>query len=342
MRAAMTLRLISWLSAKLGFSAPSSSDSEWHFVYIKIRPHLSGLLLLKLAVGGALLAGCAEPPTPASGASQAAVHPASPAAGPKVNPSSAEAFTNSMLELIAGRNRDGRWSIKEPLVLTNAKELIVNLERIWLQCRTAASTCEDDAAHFADEVVKIATRPAEPPATSRQLMAIVRPVSYLQQIPNDVRRDILSEPLTASLLVVYVVDQGGDVRSVKAADLSGTGVSQDALPATARLNVAAALSVPPVQLACETNSVTVLASGNYYESSRLLVDQFWRDLADRTRASVVVAVPAADALVVACNPDHTQLLKLSQFIDAVSAKGQPPLSRALLKWTPGGWQEVHL
>lgn len=300
-----------------------------------------GLLWLTLGMGTALLGSCAEPPTPPSSADRVATHPASPAAGPKVDPSSAEAFTGSMLQLIAARDREGRWSIKETLVLTNAKKVIVNLERIWRQCSAAASTCEDDATHFADEVVKITTRPAEPPATAHQLMAIIRPASYLQQVPNDIRATILSEPLTASLLVVYVVDQGGDVRSMKAADLSGTGVSQDALPATARQNIAAALSVQPVQVACDTNSVTVLANGNYYESSRLLVDPFWRDLAARTHASIVVAVPAADALVVACNPDHAQLLKLSQFIDAVAAKGQPPLARALLEWTPGGWQEVR-
>lgn len=65
--------------------------------------------------------------------------------------------------------------------------------------------------------------------------------------------------------------QGGSVRGATLDDLSNSGVSREALAATATRNLAAVLPVLPHQRQCAPHSTTVWATGNYYESSRLLL-----------------------------------------------------------------------
>jgi uncharacterized protein YtpQ (UPF0354 family) len=300
----------------------------------------SVLLLAQIALGSAVVGGCAGSQQPVSTAGPPG-RSGSPSSEAGIDHSSEAAFTSAIHAILAKRDSDGHWSIRGPLQLANAQGIVVNLGRLWAQCQNAATTCDAEVAHFTDEVLKISTRSAVPTATSQVLLAVVRPASYLQQVPSEVRSTTLSEPLTANLLVIYVIDEGRAVRGAKAADLSAAGVSRDALPTTARLNLTAALPVRPEQRSCEPRSVAVWASGNYFESSRLLLGDFWQELGDRGHKPIFVAVPAAEALVVACDPDQAQLRELAGFVDRMSTKGQVPLSRALLKWTATGWQEVR-
>lgn len=222
--------------------------------------------------------------------------------------------------------------------------MIVHLERIRLHCQANPTSCSTEVAHFADEMIRISAEEGaeKTKPTPAQLTAIVRPASYLQSIPEAIRAATLSEPLVADIVVVYVVDQGGAVRGAKAEDLSATGVSRDTLPARVRTNLAAVLPVPAEKPNCDAPSIAVWATGNYYESSRLLLTDYWKDLAKGAHGSIVVAAPAADALMVACAVAPAELKKLAATVEAVWRASERPISKALLRWTADGWQEVRM
>jgi uncharacterized protein YtpQ (UPF0354 family) len=214
----------------------------------------------------------------------------------------------------------------------------VNLGRLWLLCQKQPSACDAEVEHFADEALKIAAAPRDSKVAAEQLMAVVRATTYFDGMPADVRSSTLSEPLLADLLLVYVVDQGGNVRSAQSNDLVSSSVARAELPQLVRKNLAAALPALPDSAVCQANSFTLLATGNYYESSRLLLSEFWSALARKSHRTLVVAAPASDALIVACDPSPSQLKQLQGAAEKIWAEAQRPLTKSLLQWTPGGWK----
>ncbi len=98
-------------------------------------------------------------------------------------------------------------------------------------------------------------------------------------------------------------------------------MTREALRAVAEWNLASLLGDP---VSCTNHSVTEPAHRHYYESSRLLLDKQWADLAAQA-GTVVVAAPSNDTLFVACNPDPRDFAKAvsrrSKQLPAGSAPG---------------------
>lgn len=292
---------------------------------------------IALAFSIAPLTACAsrDARTARSPAGQAAPATGAPATSEAIDTSSEAAFTESVLVVFRRLDPGSTWSSREALVLTNDKQWVVNLHRPWAACRESPAECSAIANHYVSEVLKVAE--AKGTVNRSQLMAVIRPIAYLQALPEELRAKTLSEPFAANLLVIYVVDEGGAARGAKSEDLSATGVGREALPALVQQNLARVL--PPL-LKCERESVVVLAAQNYYESSRLLLTGQWSDLAAKAGGSVVVAAPGNDVLVIACNPSPGALSQLSAVALKVWQSADRPISPSLLEWTGNGWRVI--
>ena len=254
--------------------------------------------------------------------------------------STAEGFTRAALALVRQGDPEGGWSTPAGLKLTNANGILVNLERIWAHCQIAPTTCDPELQHLASEVLKISTRQLPINAAADRLFAVVRPTAYLDGMPADVRARTLYEPLAADLIVVYVFDEGGAVRGAQERDLADVGMTRSALSATARRNLVALLPIRGEQSSCLPHALGLWNTGNYFESSRLLLNDFWREMSARVHVPIVVAAPAADTLVVACDPTPTELAQLTGMVQKLSQNAARPVSTSLLKWTPSGWQPL--
>jgi uncharacterized protein YtpQ (UPF0354 family) len=269
--------------------------------------------------------------------------PTEPAAASPETPSdlaSAEGFTRAALSLVRQGDPLGGWSTPATLKLTNTNGILVNLERVWAHCEAVPTTCDPELKHLAAEVLKVSTRQVPLKATADRLFAVVRPTTYLDGMPADVRAQTLFEPLTADLIVVYVFDEGGAVRGAQEKDLADVGMTRSALPVAARRNLVAILPVPAGQPSCRPHALGSWNTGNYFESSRLLLSDFWQDMAARTHLPIVVAAPGADTLLVACDPTPSELTRLAGLVEKMSQNAARPVSTSLLKWTANGWQQL--
>jgi uncharacterized protein YtpQ (UPF0354 family) len=189
-----------------------------------------------------------------------------------------------------------------------------------------------------------AAAPSQPPsagersaaakATRSQFTAVVRGDSFLATLPEQERAQAISEPLAAGLVIVYMVDQHGVARLARREDLEDSGVTRDALRAVAEWNIAAAL---PEALSCERDTITSLSAGSFYQSSRLLLDKQWSDLAAK-KGQLIVAVPSNDTLFVACDATPATVKKLATTIQNTYPRAARPVSPSILRWTPSGWQ----
>jgi uncharacterized protein YtpQ (UPF0354 family) len=288
-------------------------------------------------------ASCAsqEPVAHTSAKPAAEVKRANTAAEAPADYSSPAGFTRAGLELLRAGEPKGGWVSPQLLKLTNASGLVVNLERLWSLCEGDQAQCDPELKHLVEEVLKVATRPESPKATPERLFAVIRPVGYFDGAPAEVRAESLFEPLTGDLVVVYVMDEGGAVRGAKASDLKDLGLSRTDVPTVARRNLGAELPVPPNQRDCRPHAVGVWRSGSYFESSRLLLSDYWQGMADRTHSTIVAAAPAADSLVVVCDPTPDELVKLRGMVERLAQQAARPISNTLLKWTAAGWRELE-
>ncbi len=281
-------------------------------------------------------------PPPASASTAVAASPpsASPAPAAEFDTSSPAAFTASVLARLKAFDPDGGWTMTEPLTLTGRGELVVSLDRVWHVCRVHADECNREAEHFVNVTHDIASQtPVK--ATASAFVPLIRDRAYLDSLNADAKAALIAEPLAADLVVVYAVDLGESVRSAQARDLTDAGVSRSDLAATARRNLAAKLPNPKDDADCKRGDVRLYATGNYFESSRLLLSDPWARLAASAKGPLLAAVPGADVVVVACNPDKQTLAKLEQAIDGMLRIAQRPVSRALLEWTAHGWTEFR-
>ena len=178
---------------------------------------------------------------------------------------------------------------------------------------------------------------ANPQQVARaRLRAVIRDQSFLEHLPESVRKSTITEPFSGRMVILYMVDDRGAARGAQAADLAESGVTRDALRAVVEWNLSNLLRDP---VSCTSHTLGEPAHHEYYESSRLLLDKQWADLTARS-GSVVVAVPSNDTLFVACNPTPDTLQKLSVVVQNTFPRSPRPVSPALLSWSADGFREL--
>jgi hypothetical protein len=178
---------------------------------------------------------------------------------------------------------------------------------------------------------------SSPRALARaRLRAVIRDQSFLDHLSDSVRASTISEPFSGRMVILYLVDDHGAARGAQDADLAESGVTREALRAVAEWNLAQGLKE---RLTCTSHAVTERARHGFYESSRLLFDKQWADLAAK-EGTVVVAAPSNDTLFVACNPSPETLQQLAVIVQNTYPQAPRPVSPSLLTWSSDGWREL--
>jgi hypothetical protein len=172
-------------------------------------------------------------------------------------------------------------------------------------------------------------------AARARLRAVIRDRSFLENLPEAERNTTMSEPFAGRMAVLYLVDDRGAARGAQASDLVQSGVTRAALRAVVEWNLATMLGEP---VSCTSHAVNEPPRRHYYESSRLLLDKQWTELA--RAGTVVVAAPSNDTLFVACNPTPAVLQQLAVIVQNTYPHSPRPVSSSLLTWNGGGWREL--
>jgi uncharacterized protein YtpQ (UPF0354 family) len=211
------------------------------------------------------------------------------------------------------------------------------LGRIWRGCTEAPRDCETALRDFVQKtVVVFGAQAAKTNATRGQIFAALRPKSYLEAagpLPP------FAHPFVGDLCVVYMVDTPAFARPIFDDEAKALGLTAATLDELAMKNLADKLGVDAVASA-DRNGVMVFATGNYYESSRLLLRDGWVALAARTHAPIYVAIPENNVLLVAVDADQERRTAVEQVAKDGYAHAQLPISERLFRWTDRGWETV--
>jgi hypothetical protein len=257
-------------------------------------------------------------------------------------PADEPAFTAFVAERIRAEIRDTPVVIKGPLTLSIGP-LQANLDRVYAFCKANTSAaCAGQIGTYVNGIVTTASNRNDPP-TKAALRVVVRPADYVRQALQEVgaRGAAPTRPLAEGLVIVPVLDSPRAVRVFNDKDRAALGLTADQVFDIGMTNLRSSMkpltdvakAVPPGQFGT--------LKGDYYQTSRLALIDSWAPLAQAQGGVLIVAAPSADVMLYSGEDSSAALDALRTLVRNVMARAPKPLSGALLRWTPKGWQLVR-
>jgi hypothetical protein len=178
------------------------------------------------------------------------------------------------------------------------------------------------------------TRPAD-------LRVAVRSVRYIDDVIKSTAGNPeaapIVRPIAGDIAMICVVDTPRAIRMLTHDDLTKLGLTEDQAITLGLNNVAALLG--PLSKAAEPVTPTIKATtGEFYNSSRLLLHDQWSDISKAMGRHLVVAVPSSEILVF--GNGTTDGARIARIASGAARDASKPISDQLYHWTPTGWEVV--
>ena len=259
-------------------------------------------------------------------------------------PSDAGAFASYMADRISRQLPPG-FSVKQggPLTMNvtgpGQDTWTVDLVRPFVFCKRDAARCATATEQYAKSVGESARQRSWPIEKSMVMLALRsrRYVEVAQRQPGG--GSVYTRPLAANLSVVAVIDFAGAVRLANKNDLEKLGVTEDELFRLGERNLRGKLKplaeVAPIPSANAVGRI----SGEDYASSRIILHDDWKAVAEKLNQQLVVMAPLQDMLLYTEDSTpaaRSALLTLGSDLTGVSLRPLPPV---LLRWRESGWEE---
>lgn len=262
----------------------------------------------------------------------------------------AEAFAKGLPE--------AKVTIKAPLLLdleTSSSEgsadismtkthLQITLHNVADHCRRDPEKCEQDVTTFVANFIAT-VKEMSTPIQKSELRVVVRSAEYVEaarhQLAGRPNSEFVARQFVGGLWALLVADRAHSIKSVSTQNIAELGLSADAALSLGEQNVAAELGPLSTAIRDLSSNGVGYINGNFYNSSRLLLHDDWKELSKSMNGHLVVAAPANDIIVYAAASDSIALDAISTVVSAVAMKSVRPLSATLFKWIPGGWEIVR-
>ncbi len=256
-------------------------------------------------------------------------------------PADEPAFTAFVAGRIRAEIRDTPVVVKAPLTLSIGP-LQANLDRIYAFCKANVDRCAGEIRTYVNGIVATTRARGDSP-TRAALRVVLRSDDYMRQAAREVqaRGTMLMRPLADGLMIVPVMDSPRTIRMVNEKDRATLGLSPDQVfdiaLANLRQNVkpleANAKAVPHGQIGT--------LQGDYYQTSRLALIDSWAPLAQAQGGVLIVVAPSADLVLYIGEDSDAARDALRTLARNAMTRAPKPLSDALLRWTPKGWQRIR-
>jgi hypothetical protein len=255
---------------------------------------------------------------------------------------SPEAFTAAMAAAIRAAYPGRNYAVAGPLTL-RAGDSQVNLDRVYLFCQRNPAGCDDEARNLVARVRDMEGPPRGTVHSPAQLRLVVRARASVEELRRIAAGNpdwaVPVRPFGADLWLVLAIDLPTTIQMANLATLRAMGLEEEEALARARLNTIQALPpLDPAPFAGKPN--LALVTGDPYDSSRLLDHAGLGALARAAGGWLVAGVPGDNALLLAGGGDDSAIAPLRQVMADLMKRARRPISAALFRWTPDGWQPL--
>lgn len=256
-------------------------------------------------------------------------------------PADEAGFTTFVAARIQAPLRDKQVVVKGPLTLSIGP-LQANLDRVYAFCKSNTSGCAKEIETYVGGVVAMASNAKDPP-TKAALRIVVRSTDYMRKALRELESAsaIPTRPLADGLVIVPVLDSPRTVKIFNDKHRAALGLTTeqvfDMAIANLRSSLKPLMSVAKPAVPGQFGTL----KGDYYATSRLALIDSWAPLAQAQGGVLIVAAPTPDLVVYSSEDSGAALDALRTLARNVAASAPKPLSGALLRWTPKGWQSVR-
>jgi uncharacterized protein YtpQ (UPF0354 family) len=255
-------------------------------------------------------------------------------------------FTAHAAELFAKAIPKAKVEIKAPLALSidvPGRGLnSARLDNVYSFCLRNPEACEKG---HVTHVANMAASFEAPGGIERsQLRAIVRSTAMVEATDKAYARrggTMVSEKLMGDLWVMCAQDLPGAIGILNANNLAALNLSREAALAACKQNVATSLRpISPYRRDYPWPGVNLIA-GDPYAASWLIFPERWTAIAESVDGDLLVAAPANDVLIYGSGRANDSAAALAKAAAYVAERAQKPLSNAVFRWTPTGWEVVE-
>jgi uncharacterized protein YtpQ (UPF0354 family) len=150
--------------------------------------------------------------------------------------------------------------------------------------------------------------------------------SVLKAMSGNNTLGVVYEPYNDELIVVYAEDMPNNILYLTPGRLEKLNLKMADLQNLALHNLRKLLPIPKVEFA---EGVCWIRAGGSYDTSLLLLDDFWNHAKLHVRGEIVAAIPARNCLVVTGSQDAKKVQALKRLAQMIEARADYPLTSKL-------------
>jgi hypothetical protein len=254
--------------------------------------------------------------------------------------SSQDDFTRSVADRVRALRPEATVVVQNPLLLEvtlpGEQPITMGLENLWRQCGGRIEGCESVARHVRGVLAGpgVEPRPELVRAVLKDREWVESARRMLSEGPPE-KSVLMLRPFVADLFVVYVIDMPDGMRMVTQGDATKLALDEPQLHELALSNLVKAAGDIPFRPLEDGSAIRLVAVGDSYEASRVLLHDRWAPIAAKVQGSLVVAAPARDTVLFTGSEEDVPGLRA--LARRVADEAPHPLSPTLLRWTKERW-----
>jgi uncharacterized protein YtpQ (UPF0354 family) len=257
-------------------------------------------------------------------------------------PADEPAFTEHVAGLLRKEIGDASVLVASPLTI-KVGELQANLDRIFAFCKRNADTCSAEVHRYVKGAAQVHKERSAPP-TREAVRIVLRSGQYTQVAQSSVGgsgAEIQPHPFVDGLVALPVLDSPRALRMLGTKSNEQLGLSAQEVYDLGIANLKKELR-PLMEIAKVAGRGQIgQLVGDSFHPSRLLLTESWAPLAQAQGGTLIVAVPATDAVFYIGEDSPVAVDALRALVRNVMSRAPNRLSSILLRWKESGWEVVQ-
>lgn len=233
--------------------------------------------------------------------------------------------------------------VKGPLTL-GIGDIQANLDRLYAFCLKSAEGCAKELPGYV-KAVSDAARERNAPPDPKAVRLVLRTTQYVQQAGGAVpsasgSRALQPRPFAEGLVLLPVLDSPRTLRMLTDKDNAALGLDEEGSFKLGMANLRATLK-PLADVAPPAGPGKIgQLLGDAFNPSRMALLDSWAPLAAAQGGTLIVAVPATDALLYIGEDSPTAIDALRALVQQALGRVPNPLTSRLYRWSASGWLPV--
>ncbi len=252
-----------------------------------------------------------------------------------------EAFTAEFARALEKELPDGGFEVTGPLEIVvgddESGQGTINLHNLY---RNASDDPAERAMQIKTHVSAILSEPTDTFSETDlpNILPVVRDAAFVAQATLNRDDPTINEPLVADLSVLYVLDFPDRVQFLLESNLAELGLDVNEVRDLAVSNLAAKSDDYIVHT---MEQIYFLELDGMYESSALLLDEFWTKVESQIGGAPVVAIPTRDIVIFAPANDPLGIELVRMVAQQIEEETGYPISKSLLIRQGGSWAQYR-